>query len=146
MDELTDEDLCLSLIHSSSVSIRGAILTDGLNCRSFFANILSVVQMLWTNPNEVDEEISIFRPVLFHNWLALHRQCLQKLRLTYPAEWTTLPRMHQLNVLDLVTHDFDFILAEVCTKENEKGNSYLLKMFVSETEFVSDMATVEVRC
>jgi hypothetical protein len=102
--------------------------------------------MLWENPNEVDEEISISRPVLFQTWLSLHRQCLQELRLTYPAEWTTLTRMHQFNLVDLITHDFDFILAEVCAKENEKGNTHLLKIFVSETEFASDMATVEVGC
>eukprot|EP01036_Dinobryon_divergens_P029319 gene29319-38398_t len=143
MDELTDESLCLSLIYSSSVSIRGAIITDGLNCRSYFANILSAVQKLWANPNEVDEEISISRPVLFQNWLGLHRQCIQELCLTYPAEWTTLPQMHQFNLVDLITHDFDFIIAEVRAKENDKGNTHLLKMFVSETEFVSDMATVE---
>lgn len=146
MDELTDESLCLSLIYSSSVSIRGAIITDGLNCRSYFANILSAVQKLWANPNEVDEEISISRPVLFQNWLGLHRQCIQELCLTYPAEWTTLPQMHQFNLVDLITHDFDFIIAEVRAKENDKGNTHLLKMFVSETEFVSDMATVEVDC
>ena len=141
MDELADEALCLSLVHYSTFSVRGAIFTDGLNCRSYFANVLSFVQILWVDPNEEEEVISISRSILFRNWLGLHRLCVQELHLTYPTEWITVSRMHQLELLDVITHDVDFILAELCT---ENSKSFLLKMFISESEFLSDMAAVEV--
>ena len=142
MDELADEALCLSLVHYSTFSVRGAIFTDGLNCRSYFANVLSFVQILWVDPNEEEEVISISRPILFRNWLGLHRLCIQELHLTYPAEWITVSHTHQCEWLEVVTQDVDFILAEVCT---ERNNSFILKMFVSEIEFLSDMAAaVEV--